>query len=277
MASSKSLKFHAGKVQYDEETNRCTPLQHKGVISIKPSAEEPDFLDFTWTPKQDQTQATPGNIEKDEFLLIPGDVTIKHMKSCNTGRVFALTFLSSGAKYLYWLQDVGDIDQLDKLTEKDQKIIQDIVDLITINEEEEVEQQEENKEIKKEEEPIKAQEPKFKLPIGSISSVLDIDSIDSHLDKLSLEQLKEMYGDYLPPSIASNPTKSQIMEVVRSGFFQQCEQKLSESLRGNSGAGYLMSQSLKYDYKGEGVESFFNGVRELGKKEQNDKDEDMKD
>ena len=43
MASSKSLKFHAGKVQYDEETNRCTPLQHKGVISIKPSAEEPDF------------------------------------------------------------------------------------------------------------------------------------------------------------------------------------------------------------------------------------------
>ena len=56
------------------------------------------------------------------------------------------------------------------------------------------------------------------MPIGSISSVLDIDSIDSHLDKLSLEQLKEMYGDYLPPSIASNPTKSQIMEVVRSGF-----------------------------------------------------------
>ena len=27
-----------------------------------------------------------------------------------------------------------------------------------------------------------------------------------------------------------------------------------------------MSQSLKYDYKGEGVESFFNGVRELGKR-----------
>ena len=157
MTSSKSLKFHAGKVQYDEETNRCTPLQHKGVISIKPSSEEPEFLDFTWTPKQDLTQATPGNIEKDEFLLIPGDVTIKHIKSCNTGRVFALTFLSSGAKYLYWLQDVGDIDQLDKLTEKDQKIIQDIVDLISVNEEEEEEEvEEENKGIKKEEESIKA-------------------------------------------------------------------------------------------------------------------------
>ncbi|EER31951.1 hypothetical protein CTRG_04734 [Candida tropicalis MYA-3404] len=154
MASSKSLKFHAGKIQYDEETNRCTPLQHKGVISIKPSAEEPDFLDFTWTPKQDQTQATTGTIERDEFLLIPGDVTVKHIKSCNTGRVFALTFLSSGAKYLYWLQDVGDIDNLDKLTEKDQKIIQDINELISINEEEE-EEEIEQEVVKKEEEPVK--------------------------------------------------------------------------------------------------------------------------
>lgn len=154
MAAPKSLKFHAGKIQHDEETNRCTPLQYKGVISIKPSVEEPDFLDFTWTPKQDLTQATTGTIEKDEFLLIPGDVTVKHIKSCNTGRVFALTFLSSGAKYLYWLQDVGDIDQLDKLTEKDQKIIQDINELISIGEEEEEEVEPEV--VTKEEEPVKA-------------------------------------------------------------------------------------------------------------------------
>ncbi|EMG46921.1 hypothetical protein G210_2813 [Candida maltosa Xu316] len=265
MVSSKSLKFHAGKIQYDEETNRCTPLPHKGVISIKPSAEEPEFLDFTWTPKSDQTQATPGTIEKDEFLLIPGDVTIKHIKSCSTGRVFALTFLSSGAKYLYWLQDVGDIDQLDKLTEKDQKLIQDIVDMISINEEEEIDDDEEEEDVKKVDEAVK--EPKFKLPIGSISSVLDLKTIDAHLEKLSLDQLKELYGEYLPESIAADPTKSEIMDVIRSGFFQQCEQKLSESLRSGSGAGYLMSQSLKYEYKGEGIEGFLNGVRELGKKD----------
>ncbi|CAI5757629.1 unnamed protein product [Candida verbasci] len=134
-SNSKSLKFYAGKVQYEEETNRCTPLPYKGVISIKQSTEEPDFFDFTWSIKNDSTIQTPSNIEKDELLLIPGDVSIKHIKSCNTGRVFALTFLSSGAKYLYWLQDIGDIDQLNKLTEKDSKIIQDIKELIKLKDE----------------------------------------------------------------------------------------------------------------------------------------------
>lgn len=120
-------------------------------------------------------------------------------------------------------------------------------------------------------------EPEFKMPIASISSVLDIDTINSHLDKLSIDQLKELYGEYLPESIAANPTKEEIMRAIRSGFFQQCEQKLSELLRSNTGAGYLMSQSLKYDYKGEGVDGFLNGIRDLAKKEQdNDKDEEMK-
>lgn len=151
MAATKSIKFHAGKVQYDEETNRCTPLPHRGVISIKPSTDEPDFLDFTWTAKQDSTQATTGTIERDELLLIPGDVTIKHIQSCKTGRVIAFTFLSSGAKYLYWIQDVGDIDQLDKLTEKDQKIILDIKELITVSEEEEEETPTDDNDIKVEE------------------------------------------------------------------------------------------------------------------------------
>ncbi|KAI5953386.1 hypothetical protein KGF54_002758 [Candida jiufengensis] len=134
MALTKSIKFHAGKVKYDEETNRCTPLPYKGVISIKPSTEEPDFLDFIWTPKQqDQTQQINGSqqIEKDELLLIPGDVSIKIIKSCNTGRVFSFTFSSSGAKYLYWLQDIGDIDNLSKFTEKDNKLIQQINTLIS--------------------------------------------------------------------------------------------------------------------------------------------------
>lgn len=140
-SASKSLKFHAGKVQYNEDTNRCIPLPYEGVISIKPSSEEPDFLDFTWTPKPDQTLQINGTqqVEKDELLLIPGDVTIKTIKSCNTGRVFAFTFLSSGAKYLYWLQDVGDVDDLGKLTEKDNKLIQLISSLISLGDDEDVE------------------------------------------------------------------------------------------------------------------------------------------
>lgn len=145
---SKSIKFNAGKVQYDEETHKCTPLPSKGTIQIKPSTDDPDFLFFTWTPKSDNMQGTTSTIESDELLLIPGDVSFKHITSCTTGRVFKLTFLSSGANHLYWFQDVGDLDQLDKLTEKDIKIMKDIEEMITLkdeDDEEEVEVKEEEK------------------------------------------------------------------------------------------------------------------------------------
>lgn len=122
---AKSVKFNAGKVQYDEETHKCVPLPHKGVVNIRPNADEEDFFDFTWTAKSGL-----GNVENDELLIIPGDVTFRQMESCKTGRVFALTFLSSGAKNLYWLQDVGDDEELDKLTEKDAAIVKSVHELI---------------------------------------------------------------------------------------------------------------------------------------------------
>lgn len=141
----KSVKFNAGKVQYDEETKRCTPLPFKGVVSIKPNSDEDEFYDFTWTPKSNTTRS----IEKDELLIIPGDVSFKQVKSCKTGRVFALTFLSSGAKNLYWFQDVGDDDELDKLTEKDKAIIKNIEELITPNGDDEDEEVEEEEAVEK--------------------------------------------------------------------------------------------------------------------------------
>lgn len=123
--ADKSIKFNAGKVQYDEETGKCTPLPHKGVILIKPNEDDEEFFDFTWTPK-----GNSGNVEKDELLVIPGDVTFKHVKSCKTGRIVVLTFLSSGAKNMYWLQDVGDDDDLSKLTEKDASLLEQVNSLI---------------------------------------------------------------------------------------------------------------------------------------------------
>jgi len=137
---SKVIKFNAGKVKYDEDTRKCTPLPVSGMIQISPSIDDPEFLSFTWTPKLDSTSNVAGTVEKDELLLIPGDVSFKQVKSCTTGRVFKLTFLSSGASHLYWLQDVADLDHLDQLSEKDQKIINDIQEAITLKEEEEEEE-----------------------------------------------------------------------------------------------------------------------------------------
>lgn len=138
---SKSIRFNAGKVQYDEETNRCMPLPHKGVISIKPSEDDEGFYDFSWSPKTNS-----GNVEKDELLIIPGDISLKRVSSCKTGRVIALTFLSSGAKHLYWFQDLGDDEELNKFTERDCQIIDKIEEIITPVEEDEEEGGEEQKE-----------------------------------------------------------------------------------------------------------------------------------
>lgn len=111
----------------------------------------------------------------------------------------------------------------------------------------------------------------IKLPIASISDVLTVELIEKHLDTLSPDQLSQLYASHLPES--TSPTKHDILDVVRSGFFQQSSNKLSELLREGSGAGYLLAQTLKYDYQGEGIESFLNGVRELGKKEEKENEE----
>ena len=137
MVNSK-VKFNAGKVLYDEESKTCTPLPHKGTVTIKPNAEDDEFYDFIWAPKNNS-----GNVEPDELLVIPGDVSFKKMQSCSTGRVVALTFLSSGAKNMYWLQDVGDDEELNKLTEKDQKILENVNELLAPNSNDEAEKQEE--------------------------------------------------------------------------------------------------------------------------------------
>lgn len=111
-----SFSFNAGHVLYDEDSHKCTPLPHKGVITIQPSAEEEGFFDFIWAPKSNS------GARRHELVLIPGDFSFKPVKSCSTGRVVALTF-SSGQKSLYWLQDLGDEDSLDKFTKKDDEIL----------------------------------------------------------------------------------------------------------------------------------------------------------
>lgn len=129
---STTIKFNAGKVQYDSETHKCTPLPHKGTVTIAPSVDDEGFFDFVWTPKSDS------GVEKDELLIIPGDMTFSRVKSCKTGRIVALTFLCSGDKSLYWLQDVGDDDMLDKWTDKDLSLLSSVQKLIAPEDDEEV-------------------------------------------------------------------------------------------------------------------------------------------
>lgn len=99
----------------------------------------------------------------------------------------------------------------------------------------------------------------------TIADFLTPEVIDKHLASLSKEQLIDLYKDHVP--VDTELSRQDIMDVVRLGFFQQSVAKLSQQLRSGSGAGYLMAQSLKYDYKGEGIDNFLAGLRELAKKE----------
>ncbi|CDK24213.1 unnamed protein product [Kuraishia capsulata CBS 1993] len=112
------LKFRAGKVQFDDSSRVCTPQPIKGEITVKQSEEGEDFYDFTWSP----VDKTPG-VSDEVLLVIPGDVTWKRVEACKTGRVYKLTFLSSGAKNLFWMQDPNDDDDdLSAETSKDKQI-----------------------------------------------------------------------------------------------------------------------------------------------------------
>lgn len=128
------IKFKAGRVDFDEETKACTPSPVKGEVSISQNEEADSFFNFVWSPRD----KTAGEIESDELLVVPGDVTWKHIQSCNTGRVYQLKFLSSGARHLFWMQDrPEDDDKPENLTPKDIEIAGKIENLFKDMEEDE--------------------------------------------------------------------------------------------------------------------------------------------
>ncbi len=130
-----TIKFRAGRVNYDAEKKLAIPQPIQGQITIKQSDEDESFYSFEWAPKDNVT-----NVEPEDLLVIPGDVTWKQVEEAKTGRVFALTFLSSGARHLFWLQEVNeDEDDLSALSKKDKEILAKIEKIFEPVEEEEEE------------------------------------------------------------------------------------------------------------------------------------------
>lgn len=71
----------------------------------------------------------------------------------------------------------------------------------------------------------------------------------------------ELVNDDLPPSIKQNPTRKDILDLVRSGFFQQSRSNLTSHLNKSNGAGYLLAQTFGLQYSGEGIVNFLNSIR----------------
>ncbi|OBA21909.1 hypothetical protein METBIDRAFT_67006 [Metschnikowia bicuspidata var. bicuspidata NRRL YB-4993] len=257
---TKTIRFNAGKVQYDDETKRCTPLPHRGVVTIAPSDEDEGFFDFCWAPKADS------GLEKDELLLIPGDMTFRRVQSCKTGRVVALTFLSSGDKSLYWLQDVGDDEQLDRWTQKDEALVSAVQALITPADDGDDEAAADAAAVKEEPVPPRSTAADF-FPVLLLSDVLSDELVLKHLRSMLPDELRARYGDMLPDAV--EPSAEQIMAVVRSEFFRNSSAELSMNMTENN-IGLILATSFGYEYSGEGIDAFLKGLRDSAKKSRED-------
>lgn len=102
MPVSLPLRFNAGQVSFNEALQKYIPLPTPGEIIVDNSPEGDGCYSFVWRPR-DSTSA-----ETEELLVFQGDVVWQKINSCTSGRVYMLAFLSSGAKHLYWMQDVND-------------------------------------------------------------------------------------------------------------------------------------------------------------------------
>ena len=148
---SKSFSFRAGIATFDEETKMCHPEPMQGAITISPSgqddemvdeADEDDdemgFWDFQWSTRD---RSTSGHASDPiQLILIPGETTWIHVKSCPDARVFALVF-SSNEKYFFWLQEKNPAGlALNELSDKDKSIFDKIVALLNPGADDEDEQ-----------------------------------------------------------------------------------------------------------------------------------------
>lgn len=101
------------------------------------------------------------------------------------------------------------------------------------------------------------------FPIVSLDDVLTEEVVMRHLDRLLESQMAQLYGDLLPQSVA--PTRSDILRVIRSGFFHLASKELSQTMEEN--VGHILASSFGYEYSGEGIEAFLRGLRLLKKDE----------
>lgn len=129
--STTTIKLRAGIAEYNEETRTCTPVPVQGEIRMNVNAEEEElgFWDFEWVPLE-KPVGDNAKFQPLMLILIPGETLWVPIKSCNSGRMFALVF-SSNEKYFFWLQEKNPKNLgLNELNEKDKKVFDKMMKLL---------------------------------------------------------------------------------------------------------------------------------------------------
>ncbi|WPK23428.1 hypothetical protein PUMCH_000668 [Australozyma saopauloensis] len=63
------------------------------------------------------------------------------------------------------------------------------------------------------------------------------------------------------------PTRLEVMRVLRSSFFRNANDELSHTINTNA-VGLMLAHSFGFEYRGEGIEAFLSGLRDLAKKDE---------
>lgn len=84
------------------------------------------------------------------------------------------------------------------------------------------------------------------------------------------DELRDLFGAHLPEG--TEPTRENIMEVVRSSFFRQSMERLCSQLNQQDGSGMLYAQAFGLKYRGEGLAWWLRALREKRNEEKGEKE-----
>lgn len=95
-----------------------------------------------------------------------------------------------------------------------------------------------------------------------------------YFDTLTDEEAAQIMAPILPEEYKETRKldKTFLLQVFRSSVFKRQVRYLESVLNSVPGSGMLMSQSLKFDYTGEGVGSFLRGISQLAAKDRAEKE-----
>ncbi|CAN6656030.1 hypothetical protein TRVA0_028S01552 [Trichomonascus vanleenenianus] len=290
---SKVVSFKAGRVEFDEEAKTAIPKKGQGQVTITKNPDDPSLFSFDWEPRGKYKQTIAD--QKEELLLFPGDATWEHVKECDSGRVFALTFKSSGQRLLFWMQAPNEQGEVHELTAEDKQIAEKISSILDeSNLEEEEDEEDEDVELSDvHPAPAAASEPADRdrisqdrlselvnslrntstsrsVPVTSIRDVAPIDELVRLVGSLPESELEQLYV-HVPEGLPK--TKEELVRVIRSSQFLQSVETFGSVLNG-SAVGSLVSGQLQYPYSGEGIEGFLSGIRKKGEESKKSKKDD---
>lgn len=283
------ITFNAGYAKFDNETKLVTPLPGKGKVTISRESES-DFPIFQWEAR-DGFDADPSIYPSEPLVLIPGDAKWVHVKICSTGRLFALKFASSDQILFYWMQTKVDRGSaLDTLTPLDKSILEQISLLVREEgDDEEMDYDEEEgtsvntpatqqsrvavpssvsatPDLANLLNSVTTTNPTNSVPIINLDDALPTSQLVNHINSLTESELQPVL-DNLPDQVPK--TKAELLRIIQSSQFSQGSDTFSSVLM-QGGLGPIVARELDYEYQGEGVEGFLNGVRKSAPKKKED-------